>query len=68
MYYKLKKNKVRQVSEDNHSVPPESDKKQLKKMVASADSDKNANENVTVEVSKNTTLSEKFFLSEFTED
>jgi hypothetical protein len=66
MKHKAKSKEAKQISEDSHSAPLESEKIQHKKTGISESSDNI--DNFTGNTSKHAGLSEKFFLSDFTEE
>jgi len=68
MHYKTKKNESAQVSADSHAVPLKPEKDQHKEPIISTSPDKDRNEDFAGEKQKDAGLSEKFFLSGFSED
>ena len=66
MHYKTKRSEAKQVLGDRQSVSLESEKEQHKETISSASLDKN--KDFTRKNPKDAGLSEKFFLSDFTED
>ena len=66
MYHKAKRNEAKQVPGESHSVRTESEKDKNREMIISASSDKKKDS--IGKNPKHAGLSEKFFLSDLTED